>query len=236
MATRGAGWLVGSLGSGAVCVLLAALLVVSNKSRDFEHAARRCDSWQAHKQLTHNVISENVFQGPRSPRKRSAQREKSRFLSRTPSSFSIRPVPHFYTSLVFFSSYTQFSALKLAVMFLRMACAFWSTSWFPLSPRLIYGGQKYCLHNNSIASQLTGIICPERKKRQAAIALSYNRRPIWRAAERTWPRKYIMTPLFLLLSRQWQRALSVIMVAVFWGALRVAEMHSPRELLVKIAT
>jgi len=41
-------------------VLLAALLAVSNKSRDFEHAARRCDSWQAHKQLTHNVISENV--------------------------------------------------------------------------------------------------------------------------------------------------------------------------------
>lgn len=56
--------LAGSLGSGAVCVLLAALLAVSNKSRDFEHAARRCDSWQAHKQLTHNVISENVFQGP----------------------------------------------------------------------------------------------------------------------------------------------------------------------------
>jgi hypothetical protein len=138
---RGAGWL--ALGSGAVCVLLAALLAVSNKSRDFEHAARRCDSWQAHKQLTHNVISENVFQGPPSAtQKKRAERKESIFIKA--SIFILDPPGPSFLSLC------VLGALKLPVMFLHMRDKLLDFPVTPLSPRLIYGGQKYCLHNNSI--------------------------------------------------------------------------------------
>lgn len=126
-----------------MCVLLAALLAVSNKSRDFEHAARRCDSWQAHKQLTHNVISENVFQGPLSRHAKEARRERKESIFIKASIFILDPPGPSFLSLVFF---LLVGALKLAVMFLRMACAFFDKlldcTVRPLSPRLIYGQAK----------------------------------------------------------------------------------------------
>ena len=99
---------------------------------------------------------------PSATQKKRAERKESIFIKA--SIFILDPPGPSFLSLC------VRGALKLAVMFLHMRDKLLDFPVTPLSPRLIYGGQKYCLHNNSIEA-INQHHLPHEKNCRDAIAL-----------------------------------------------------------------